>query len=155
RLLASIVSAAPSSRRMVPPAAQRSGLSERFCTETSPRRPCTPVTTPTTTVGSSTSVFDVHHGAVAIALGGRANDGSDRLGRSATSADDLAHVFRGHANAIAGTALVEGLLDRDGVGLVDQLLDEELDEVFHAPSVSDVSSAGASSASADAVASVG
>src|SRR5687768_6235283 len=98
---------------------------------------------PTTTVGSSTSVFDVHHRAVSLTLRGRADDGADRLGRAAPAADHLAHVVRGDANAVPRSTVVERLLDGDGVGFIDQLLDEELDEVLHDPS--GVSAAGGSS----------
>ena len=90
-----IVSAAPSSRSTVFSRGPAIRV-VRAVLDGDLSEPWTPVTTPTTTVGSSTSVFDVDHGAVSLALGGRAYDRADRLRGPTASTDHLAHVLRRH-----------------------------------------------------------
>src|SRR6187551_290522 len=101
------------------PGNQRSGLSERFCTESSPRTPWGLAIRPTVTVGSSTSVLEVDAGGQVLARGRCANDRTDRLGGAAAATDHLAELAGADRDAVRGTAVVEGLGDAHGVGVVD------------------------------------
>src|SRR5262245_49789921 len=84
----------PSRSKTTASGRQRSGLSERFWTETSPRIPCGLATTPTTIVGRSTSVLEFDPDGDVLPRGRRADDGPDRLRRPPAPADHLAELPR-------------------------------------------------------------
>jgi len=60
------------------------------------------------------------------------HDRSDRSRGPAAATDHLAHVIGGHAKREDHTPGVLGLLHPDGVGVVDELSRDELEEVSHA-----------------------
>src|SRR5207342_1042581 len=120
-----------SRRWNVAPTANRSGLSERTSTASSPLRPWALVILPTTMVGSSTSVDEVDDGPGVLLGGGRPHDGPDGLGGAPALADDLAHVPGAHLDRVAEAPGVLGLAHADRVGIVHQFTYEELDEFPH------------------------
>src|SRR4051794_29373346 len=86
---------------------------------------------PTVTAGSSTSVLEVDACGEPLARGGRADHGADRLRGPAAAADDLPELARPHGDVIRRPAVVERLRHLNGVGIVDELTAEELDELLH------------------------
>src|SRR5437868_13917911 len=86
---------------------------------------------PTVTAGSSTSVLEVDARGEPLARGGRAHHGADGLRGPAAAADDLPELPRPHGDVIRRPAVVERLRHLNGVGIVDELTAEELDELLH------------------------
>src|SRR3954466_8792211 len=86
---------------------------------------------PTVTAGSSTSVLEVDACGEPLARGGGAHHGADRLRGPASAADDLPELPRPHGDVIGGPAVVERLRHLNGVGIVEELTAEELDELPH------------------------
>src|SRR5262245_20738921 len=125
------VNSRPCSSKTTAPGTQRSGLSERFSTATSPWTPWALVIRPTVTAGSSTSVLEIDAGGEALARRGCADDGADRLGGAAAPADHLAELTRADRDVIRRSPLVEGLGHLGGVGILDELTTQELDELLH------------------------
>src|SRR6476620_11399257 len=86
---------------------------------------------PTTIVGPSTSILEIDADRDVLPGGGRANDRADRLGRPSTPPDHFAELARADRHGIDGPTLIERLVDANGIGVVDELTAQELDELPH------------------------
>src|SRR2546429_3560488 len=90
---------------------------------TSPRKPCGFVTKPTSS-NALVDEVDVDLGAILRRRG--AHNRADGVGHAPTPADHTTHVARANRHLERRTPTTLGGLDANGVGIVDQLPDDEL-----------------------------
>src|SRR5438105_4245440 len=126
----SIVSGPTPSHSKTAPLRKRSGTSLSGSTRTSPRTPCGPWISPTT---SASSLIDLEVDLCPIACGHDLEERTDGLRDPAAAADDLTDIALGDAKMQLDEVTIELLGDRDGGGVVDQLLCDMLEHVAHAP----------------------
>src|SRR5579862_482638 len=124
----------PSRYSTTPGANRSSGRSVRTSTRTSPRRPWTPRTRPTTSrVGPAAcepGSEDLERDRATFAGGRDLQQGAQRLGDAAVPTDDLAHVVLGDMQLDDGPVLLLDLGDLHRVGVVDERAGDVLDQVL-------------------------
>src|SRR6266849_10391240 len=123
-----IVSGPTSSQSSVAPGAKRSATSLRGSTRTSPRRPCGPRISPTTSVSSSLVDLEVDLGP--IARGHHLEERADGLRDASAAADDLPDVALGDLQVQLHEIAIE-FLGHDHRGrIVDELLRDMLEKAL-------------------------